>query len=63
MEKQGELIAKDLGVTKAADPLAALRSLSVDKILEGSKPSLGIGAEVGLGNTCPPGDGRVGNSG
>jgi para-nitrobenzyl esterase len=54
MEKQGELIAKDLGVAEAADPLKALRSLSADKILEGSKPSLGIGAELGLGNRFRP---------
>ncbi len=54
MEKQGEQIAKDLGVAGAADPLAALRSLSADKILEGSKPSLGIGAEAGLGNRFRP---------
>ena len=54
MEKQGEQIAKDLGVAEAADPLAALRSLSADKILEVTKPTLGIGSETGQGNRFRP---------
>jgi para-nitrobenzyl esterase len=54
MEKQGEQIAKDLGVVEAADPLLALRSLSADKILEGSKPTLDFGGEMGRGNRFGP---------
>jgi para-nitrobenzyl esterase len=38
MEKQGERIAKDLGCAEATDPLTALRALSAEKLLEGSKP-------------------------
>jgi para-nitrobenzyl esterase len=37
MEKQGERVTKDLGCAEAADPLAALRALSAEKLLEGSK--------------------------
>jgi para-nitrobenzyl esterase len=37
MEKQGERITKDLGCSEAADPLAALRALSAEKLLEGSR--------------------------
>lgn len=47
MEKQGQRIAKELGVEGAPDPLAALRALSAEKILEASKPSLGVGGEPG----------------
>jgi para-nitrobenzyl esterase len=47
MEKQGERIAAALGVQDATDPLAALRALSPEKILEISKPSIGIGGEGG----------------
>jgi para-nitrobenzyl esterase len=41
MEKQGERITKDLGYAEAADPLAALRAISAEKLLEGSRPVLG----------------------
>lgn len=44
MEKQGERITKDLGCSEAADPLAALRALSAEKLLEGSKPIMIAGA-------------------
>jgi para-nitrobenzyl esterase len=37
MEKQGERITKDLGCSEAEDPLAALRALSGEKLVEGSK--------------------------
>ena len=37
MEKQGERITKDLGYSEAADPLVALRGLSTEKLIEGSK--------------------------
>jgi para-nitrobenzyl esterase len=40
MEKQGERITKDLGCSEAEDPLAALRALSGEKLLEGSKPGM-----------------------
>ena len=38
MEKQGERVAKDLGCADAADPVAALRALSAEQVLQGSKP-------------------------
>jgi len=50
MEKQGERLAKDLGCSEAADPLAALRGLSAEKLLEGSKASMGFTP----GNTFTP---------
>ena len=40
MEKQGERIVKDLGYPEAADLLTALRALSAEKLLEGSKAAL-----------------------
>jgi para-nitrobenzyl esterase len=40
MEKQGERIVKDLGYAEAADPLTALRDLSVEKLVDGSKASM-----------------------
>ena len=42
MEKQGERIAKELGFSDEADPLAGLRALSPEKLLEGSKPTMGF---------------------
>ena len=50
MEKQGERLAKDLGCSEAADPLAALRALSAEKLLEGSKATMGFTP----GNTFGP---------
>lgn len=50
MEKQGERLAKDLGCSEAADPLAALRALSAEKLLEGSKATMGFTP----GNTFAP---------
>ncbi|MEW6188272.1 MAG: carboxylesterase/lipase family protein [Thermodesulfobacteriota bacterium] len=47
LEKQGERIARDLGVQESADPLAALRSLSAEKIIEVSKPVVGVGGDAG----------------
>jgi para-nitrobenzyl esterase len=47
MEKQGERIAEELGVKNAADPLAAMRALPPEKILEVARPSLGIGGDLG----------------
>ena len=50
MEKQGERVTKDLGCAEAADPLAALRALSAEKVLQGSRPvMMGPG-----GNIFPP---------
>jgi para-nitrobenzyl esterase len=40
LEKQGERVAKDLGCADATDPLAALRALSGEKLLEGSNAVL-----------------------
>jgi para-nitrobenzyl esterase len=40
MEKQGERIVKDLGYSEAADLVMALRSLSAEKLVEGSKASM-----------------------
>jgi len=58
IEKQGEQIAKDLGLGDGPDPLAALRAMSAEKIIEGSKPILGFGGEIG--NRFGPGvDGWV----
>jgi para-nitrobenzyl esterase len=45
LEKQGERAAKNLGCAGAADPLAALRALSGEEILAGTKPVM-----------MPPGD-------
>ncbi|MBN1662169.1 MAG: carboxylesterase family protein [Deltaproteobacteria bacterium] len=47
METQGERIAKECGVADAADPLKALRALSAEKIIEITKPTLGVGGEKG----------------
>lgn len=47
LEKQGEQITKELGCADVPDPLTALRALSTEKILEGSKPILGFGGEIG----------------
>jgi para-nitrobenzyl esterase len=58
LEKEGERIVRELGVADASDPLAALRALPTNKILEEAKPSLGIGGEKG--NRFGPGvDGWV----
>jgi para-nitrobenzyl esterase len=50
MEKQGERVTKDVGCAEATDPIAALRALSAEKILEGFKPVM-MGP---LGNRFPP---------
>jgi para-nitrobenzyl esterase len=42
MEKQGERIAKELGFSDEADALVGLRALSADKLLEGSKATMGF---------------------
>jgi para-nitrobenzyl esterase len=47
MEKQGERLAKDLGVAEASDPLKALRALSAETIIDQTKPTLGVGGEKG----------------
>jgi para-nitrobenzyl esterase len=39
-EKQGERIVQDLGYSDVADPLTALRALSAEKLVEGSKASM-----------------------
>jgi len=49
MEKQGERITKDLGCAGAADPVAALRALSAEELLKGSKATMGA-----LGNQFGP---------
>ena len=52
MEKQGERLAKDLGCSEAADPVAALRALGAEKVLGTSKAVMfGAGAV-----TYPPGN-------
>ncbi|MGD0919306.1 MAG: carboxylesterase family protein [Thermodesulfobacteriota bacterium] len=58
MEKQGERITKDLGCSEAADPLAALRALSAEKLLEGSRAVM-----MPPGNLFTPVVGRLGASG
>ncbi len=47
MEAQGLRLASDLGCADAADPLAAMRGLSAEKILEVSRPTMGLGGETG----------------
>lgn len=47
MESEGVRLARELGCEDAPDPLAALRRLSVEKIMEVSKPTLGTGGETG----------------
>ena len=62
MEKQGERLAKDLGCSDAPDPVAALRSLSAEKLLGASKAVMfpAGGAVYPPGNTFGPViDGRV----
>ncbi len=56
MEKQGERIAKDLGCSDVADPVAALRSLSAEKLLGASKAVMFAagGAVYPPGNTFGP---------
>ncbi|OGP50365.1 MAG: hypothetical protein A2Y79_11620 [Deltaproteobacteria bacterium RBG_13_43_22] len=55
MEKQGERIAQELGCADKPDPLAALRALSADRILEGTKPVLGLIEGIGeKGNRFGP---------
>ncbi|NWF56202.1 MAG: carboxylesterase family protein [Syntrophaceae bacterium] len=56
MEKQGERLAKDLGCSDAADPVAALRALSAEKVLVTSKAVMfGAGGVVyPPGNTFGP---------
>jgi para-nitrobenzyl esterase len=49
MEKQGERITKNLGCSETADPLVALRGLSAEKLLEGSKAVM-----MGPGNLFNP---------
>jgi para-nitrobenzyl esterase len=51
MEKQGERVTKDLGCADAADPIAALRALSAEQVLQGSKP---IMMPPAPGNMFPP---------
>jgi para-nitrobenzyl esterase len=41
MEKQGERLAKELGLADAPDPLKALRALPAEKIIADTKPVLG----------------------
>ena len=56
MEKQGERLAKELGCSDVADPVAALRSLSAERLLKVSKAVMfGPGAAVyPPGNTFGP---------
>jgi para-nitrobenzyl esterase len=49
MEKQGERVTKDLGCADAPDPIAALRALSAEQVLRGSKPVM-----MPPGNVFPP---------
>jgi para-nitrobenzyl esterase len=49
MERQGERVTKDLGCADAADPVAALRALSAEQVLRGSRPVMGP-----PGNVFPP---------
>lgn len=51
MEKQGERVTKDVGCAEATDPIAALRALSAEKILEGFKPVM---LPWDPGNIFPP---------
>ncbi len=43
MEKQGERIVKDLGYSETANLLSELRVLNAEKLLEGSKATMGAG--------------------
>jgi para-nitrobenzyl esterase len=43
MEKQGERIVKDLGYSETPNLLSELRALSAEKLLEGSKATMGAG--------------------